>query len=176
MSGGTDGRARTKSAAGCMILSRRTGRFLFCRRPDDASAGGRWSLWGGKKEDGESPSQTAKREVEEETGFKFDSYPDHIHRMTTPGFRYDTFLMVVDDEFMPKSTPESDGYAWAPLEGVPKPMHWGLEKLLHSSKATAILWKTVERESGRPSRETQKTRGNAGRRARSRKKNCESLK
>ncbi|MTH95989.1 NUDIX hydrolase [Roseibium sp. RKSG952] len=143
-------RKRKKKAAGCLVLSRRTGRFLFCRRPAGAPAAGKWSLWAGKTEQGENPSETARRELCEETGLEIIEFPEHVHRMTTSAFQFDTFCVVVDDEFMPKRTAESDGYAWAPLEGVPTPVHWGLEKLLSDKRAISILSKVVERESGRP--------------------------
>lgn len=129
------------------------------------SSAGKWSLWAGKAEQDENPSETAGRELREETGLAVDEYPEHVHRMSTAAFQFDTFCVVVDDEFMPKRTAESDGYAWAPLEGVPAPMHWGLEKLLSDRRAISILGRVVERESGRPCslEPIRKPRGNKAR-------------
>lgn len=143
-------RRERKKAAGCMVMARKTGRFLFCRRPETAPAGGKWSLWAGKAEKGENPAETAGRELFEETGIQLAEFPDHVHRMSTKAFQFDTFCAVVDEEFIPKSTPESDGYAWAPIEAVPHPTHWGLEKLLKDRRALSILGRLVEKESGRP--------------------------
>jgi 8-oxo-dGTP pyrophosphatase MutT (NUDIX family) len=140
---------RPKSAAGCFILSRRSGRFLFSLRAHDAASGGTWSLWGGKKENDETPMQTAIREVFEETGFEFDGTPRHLHRLEEHGFVYDTFLIVCEDEFGPIPCRESIGYAWLPIEDVPTPTHWGVERLLADPRAVALLMNAVETESGR---------------------------
>jgi len=140
---------RKRTAAGCLILARRTGRFLFCFRSRDVPSGGTWSLWGGKPEGEETPIQTALREVQEETGLSFPGTPAHIHRLSNRSFTYDTFLLVVDDEFIPATGKEADGYAWLPIEEVPSPIHWGLEKLLEDSAAVSRLVKAVENTSGR---------------------------
>lgn len=140
---------RRRTAAGCLILARRTGRFLFCFRSRNVPSGGTWSLWGGKPEGDESPIQTALREVQEETGFASPTQPSHIHRLSNRSFTYDTFLMVVEDEFSPITGKEADGYAWLPIEDVPTPIHWGLEKLLEDQTAVSRLVKAVENTSGR---------------------------
>lgn len=46
----------------------RAGRILAARRSYPAHAAGRWEFPGGKVEDGESPEETAVREVAEELG------------------------------------------------------------------------------------------------------------
>jgi len=93
--------------------------------------------------------QTAIREVLEETGHEFDVTPRHLHRLEKHGFVYDTFLIIVDDEFAPVRCRESSGYAWLPIEDVPTPTHWGLNLLLADQRAVALLKKAVETESGR---------------------------
>lgn len=42
--------------------------LLLIKRPDDVHCGGLWSLPGGKVEEGETPLDTAVRELREETG------------------------------------------------------------------------------------------------------------
>lgn len=138
-----------KAAAGCFIMSRQTGRFLFSFRAHDIASGGTWSLWGGKCEPGETPMQTALREVEEETGYSGAASPLHIHRLEERGFIYDTFLLICECEFCPVQCPESIGYAWMPIEEVPAPMHWGLDRLFSDRRAVSLLGKAVETESGR---------------------------
>jgi len=140
---------RRRSAAGCLIMARRTGRFLFCFRSREVPSGGTWSLWGGKPEGDETPIQTALREVSEETGLSDLGTPMHVHRLSNRSFTYDTFLLVVDDEFNPVTGREAEGYAWLPIEDVPAPIHWGLEKLLEDESAVLRLVKAVETMSGR---------------------------
>jgi|HigsolmetaAR203D_1030402.scaffolds.fasta_scaffold00443_16 ADP-ribose pyrophosphatase len=139
-----------RRAAGCLIMARRTGRFLFCLRSRSTTQASTWSVWGGKREGSETPIETALREVREETGLRTDALPSHIHRLSSRNFTYDTFLLVVDDEFCPASTRESDGYAWLPIEHVPSPTHWGLEKLLEDAAAVRRIARAVESISGRP--------------------------
>lgn len=137
-------------AAGCMILSVRTGRFLFSLRPDDVDEAGTWSLWGGKAEPGETPKETALREAIEETGVFISGEIQHLRRKDMRSFYYDTFLLVVDDEFQPVPTNESAGFQWVPLDNLPSPLHWGVKDLLGDYTAVKIMTRTVERLSGRP--------------------------
>jgi len=158
---------RRRSAAGCLIMARRTGRFLFCFRSRDVPSGGTWSLWGGKPEGDETPIQTAMREVAEETGLSDLGTPMHVHRLSNRSFVYDTFLLVVDEEFNPVTGREAEGYAWLPIEDVPAPIHWGLEKLLEDNAAVTRLVKAVETMSGRacplrPRKAPSRTKGNSG--------------
>jgi 8-oxo-dGTP pyrophosphatase MutT (NUDIX family) len=141
---------KRRSGAGCMILCRRTGRFLMCFRGARSPVPHTWSVWGGRAEYDESPAETARREVFEETGLRIDGELEHIHHQNTYGFLYDTFLTVVESEFVPFLTPEADGFAWVPLEDVPQPRHDGLQDLLTNRLAASRLERAVERISGRP--------------------------
>lgn len=141
---------KRRSGAGCMILCRRTGRFLMCFRGPRSPVPHTWSVWGGRAEHDETPEQTVRREVFEETGHRITGDLEHIHHQNTFGFAYDTFITVVDEEFVPFLTSEADGYAWVPLENVPSPRHSGLEDLLTSRTAASRLERAVERTSGRP--------------------------
>jgi ADP-ribose pyrophosphatase len=141
---------RRRSGAGCMIMCRRTGRFLMCFRGPRSPVPHTWSVWGGRAEYDETSAETAAREVFEETGHRISGELEHVHHQDTFGFLYDTFLAVVDDEFVPFLTPEADGFAWVALENIPHPRHPGLEDLLTSRPAASRLERAVERISGRP--------------------------
>lgn len=141
--------AAVRSGAGCMVMCRRSGKFLFCLRPEGLPAGGTWSLWGGKSEGRETPSQTAVREVREETGHDHSGDVSHLRHMDTRTFVYDTFLMVVDEEFQPRISSECQAFVWVPLEDIPRPLHWGLRDLLSDRTAVSLLAKAVESQSGR---------------------------
>src|SRR5690606_29236174 len=93
---------------------------------------------------------TALREVFEETGMDYCGELVHLLHMDTRTFVYDSFLMVVEEEFDPLPSPESAGFAWLPLEGYPQPLHWGLCELLSDRTAVSLLVKAVEQQSGRP--------------------------
>lgn len=140
---------KPRHGAGCMILSRRTGRFLLSLRPEASPSGGTWSIWGGKGEAGESAADTALREVEEETGYRHSGRLIHLHHMETGQFHYETFLMDVGDEFVPRPSPEWERYAWASPDEIPTPRHWGLQELLSDRTATGVMEKEMWRLSGR---------------------------
>lgn len=142
---------RRRSGAGCLILSSSSGRLLMCLRSHRAPSPHVWSVWGGRAEVDESAEETARREVFEETGLKIEGPLEHIHDQTTFGFRYDTFLCVVEREFTPHLTSEADGYCWVPPELIPTPMHSGLADLLADRLASSRLERAVERFSGRRS-------------------------
>jgi A/G-specific adenine glycosylase len=51
---------------------RKRGRVLIDRRPEDGLLGGLWEFPGGKQQHGETPAETAAREVREEVGIRID--------------------------------------------------------------------------------------------------------
>lgn len=122
----------------------------MCFRGSRSPSPRTWSVWGGRAEHDERPEDTVRREVFEETGFRLTGELEHLQNQDTFGFVYDTFLAVVDDEFIPELTPEADGFAWVPLEDVPLPRHAGLEDLLTNRLTATRLERAVERNSGRP--------------------------
>lgn len=138
-----------RQGAGCMILSRRTGRFLFCLRPEAVPSGGTWAIWGGKGEAGESPAETALREVGEETGYHYGGPLLHLHHSRHGNFRYDTFLIDVADEFAPAPSLEWERFEWAAPGEFPEPMHWGLKSLLSDGTALRLLSNEYWRRTGR---------------------------
>jgi ADP-ribose pyrophosphatase len=141
---------KRRSGAGCMIICRRTGRFLMCFRGSRSPSPHTWSVWGGRAEFDETPDETARREVFEETGYRISGELEHIHHQDTYGFLYDTFLAVSEEEFVPFLTPEAEGFAWVPLEEIPYPRHDGLQDLLTNRLTANRLERAVERISGRP--------------------------
>lgn len=122
----------------------------MCFRGSRSPSPRTWSVWGGRAEYDERPEETARREVFEETGHRLSGDLEHLQSQDTFGFVYDTFLAIVDDEFIPELTPEADGFAWVPLENVPLPRHAGLEDLLSNRLTATRLERAVERTSGRP--------------------------
>lgn len=109
---------------------------LFLKRGPGGDYPGYWCFAGGTTEGNETPEETAKREAEEELG----KYPKgtlalHCRTLTYPppspipgaGGRIDftTFVQRVTEEFAPTLNGEHTGYAWAPLDAPPEPLHPG---------------------------------------------------
>ena len=53
----------------CAIIEKE-GKILIARRAEDQKLAGKWEFPGGKVEDGESPEECLKRELEEEFGIQ----------------------------------------------------------------------------------------------------------
>ncbi len=55
----------------CTIIEKE-GKILIARRAEDQKLAGKWEFPGGKVEDGESPEERLKRELEEEFGIQVE--------------------------------------------------------------------------------------------------------
>jgi len=123
----------TLNSVGCFFWARKTQRFLFVLR-NTKTYKFNWALVGGKVDDGETVYQAMCREVKEELG----SLPDiiksiPIERFTNEknNFVYETFVNIVEDEFIPELNWEHVGYAWVDIDHFPKPLHPGLYQTLN---------------------------------------------
>jgi 8-oxo-dGTP pyrophosphatase MutT (NUDIX family) len=113
---------------GALIYSIRTRRYLFLLRSGDRFSN-TWGLPGGKIEIGETVGGALNREIHEELGgtiLEWKLYPIEKFTSNNGKFTYHTFLVPVDDEFIPELNHEHIGYAWCPLELHPKPLHPGV--------------------------------------------------
>lgn len=110
-----------------MIYSKKTHRYLFLLRNQKRHAGS-WGLVGGTVEPNESPYQALVREIGEEIGtIQFEKViPLEKFTADSSDFEYHTYLVTVDEEFVPKLNDEHRGYAWTALEDHPKPLHPGV--------------------------------------------------
>ena len=131
---------------GALIYSIKTHRYLFLLR-NGSKYSGTWGLPGGKIDRGETVAQALAREIEEElggviTGAKLIP----IEKFTSENgkFTYHTFLIPVDDEFVPVLNDEHRGYAWLSVEDHPKPLHPGVWRTINFNEVVAKL-KTVEK-------------------------------
>ncbi len=62
---------KTMTTVTCAIIEK-DGKILIARRASDQNLAGKWEFPGGKVEDGESPEECLKRELEEEFGIQVE--------------------------------------------------------------------------------------------------------
>lgn len=130
---------------GALIYSIRTKRYLFILRNGKRYADN-WALPGGRIESGETVSQALTREIEEELGGVIRGaklYPIEKFTSENGKFSYHTFLIPVDDEFVPELNHEHKGYAWCPIDSHPRPLHPGVWRTINFSEVADKL-KTVQ--------------------------------
>lgn len=131
---------------GALIYSIKTHRYLFLLR-NGSKYSGTWGLPGGKIDRGETVAQALAREIEEELGGVIAGAKlIPIEKFTSDNgkFTYHTFLIPVDDEFVPVLNDEHRGYAWLSVEDHPKPLHPGVWRTINFNEVVAKL-KTVEK-------------------------------
>lgn len=125
-----------KSNAGSLIYAKNTGRFLFLLRNADKRYKGTWGIVGGKVEVNEHAIDGLSREIFEEVGKDLSgcvTVPLTVYKSDTSDFEYHTFMIIVEEEFIPALNDEHAGYAWTTLKNYPKPLHPGLWKTVNFS-------------------------------------------
>ena len=110
--------------AGVMFVTK-AGQVLFLKRGINGDCAGMWCFPGGGIEEGESAENAARREVEEETGYSAEGALEPWTRSAPTGCDFTTFVSRIDEPFMPKLNEEHVGYAWAPIDAPPEPLHPG---------------------------------------------------
>lgn len=128
--------------SGGLFLARDTQRFLLLLRTQEKTAG-TWGIVGGKREPTDrTPFDTLTREISEEIGVTpeikkviplelFSSHDSHFH--------YNTYVLIVDHEFVPVLNSEHAGYAWCNYENWPQPLHRGVRNSLNNKVIKAKL-------------------------------------
>lgn len=134
-------------AAGTVFLSKKTKRLLLNFRSENVSHPKCFGFWGGKLNSDEKIYQGLTREVIEELGF----IPRYIKtnildQYISPDgkFKYYSFVVLVDDEFIPHLNHESCGYCWLEIGCYPRPLHPGARVLLEDKNIIALFKKLCE--------------------------------
>jgi 8-oxo-dGTP pyrophosphatase MutT (NUDIX family) len=129
---------------GALIYSKSTHRYLFLLRNQKRHAGS-WGLVGGGVEPGESPAEALHREIQEEIGpVSYDKIiPLEKFTAENKNFEYHTYLITVENEFVPQLNNEHRGFAWTQIDDHPKPLHPGVWRTF-SFKSVVDKIKTVE--------------------------------
>lgn len=134
-----------KRASGILFIAPGK-KALFLKRGPGGDHPGEWCFPGGHQEDGESIEDCATREAIEEIGFLPDGARVLWTRTISPSMAaqplpvgvtaiapdapgdttdFTTFLQPVAEEFVPTINGEHVGYAWAPIDQPPEPLHPG---------------------------------------------------
>lgn len=120
------------SCSGGLILSANTKRFLLLLRRHGKTAD-TWGFVGGKKEPKDNSSiDVLNREIEEELGQIPNVrkiIPLELFVSSDFKFQYNTYVIVVEDEFIPILNSEHSAYAWCDYKCWPKPLH---QRINHS--------------------------------------------
>lgn len=131
--------------AGGLFLARSTKRFLFLLRSQGRTAG-TWGLAGGKIEaDDATPYEALLREIQEELGHCptiEKTVPIELYQSPDERFYYNTYVLIVPDEFIPSLNDEHWGYSWVSYDHWPKPLHQGVKTTL-SSRTTRAKLETI---------------------------------
>lgn len=129
--------------SGGLFLSKETKRFLLLLRNQGKTAG-TWSIAGGKKE----PSDCTifdglKREIDEEIGKLsipiIKTVPLELFVSNDQQFQYNTYVLIVEKEFIPELNHEHSGYAWCSFDSWPRPLHQGLKNSFNNKIIRAKL-------------------------------------
>ena len=128
--------------SGGIFLARDTRRFLFLLRSQGKTAG-TWGLVGGRKEETDStPCDALNREILEEVGVtpKIKKIvPLELFTSNDQNFQYNTYVVMIDREFIPVLNEEHSGYAWCSFDSWPKPLHQGVKNSFANRAVRAKL-------------------------------------
>jgi len=108
---------------------------LLGQRKSDPAAG-QWAMPGGHEKEGETPEETARRELQEETGIEADKLtliamrPGDKNRLK----RDYVFTTVVDADVVPKPSSDCGALRWVPVTKLPPLAFQDDEYILQSFK------------------------------------------
>ena len=128
--------------SGGIFLAKDNKRFLFLLRTQGKTAN-TWGLVGGKKEPTDTTAYEAlDREISEEVGKTppiKKIIPLELFTSNDQHFQYNTYVLIVDREFIPTLNDEHSGYAWCSFEKWPKPLHQGVRNSFNNKAVRAKL-------------------------------------
>ena len=126
--------------AGIFLVCPKTGKMLLGKRSNDGDAPGTWANFGGKVEDGETPLQAAKREVEEEsqlapTSYKLFKQPLDVSYNEENDFYFVTYLGITDSELEHTIDREHSDSGWFSFDDIKDlELHPGVASSLNKNR------------------------------------------
>jgi hypothetical protein len=118
-------------AAGILFVAPDGDVLLLRRTSTDENWAGHWDMPGGNGDEGETPEATATREAGEEIGSIPSTGRKLLNSKITPrGKAFHTFAQPTETKFAPVLSSEHTGFAWAPLDQLPRPLHPGIRQML----------------------------------------------
>ena len=121
---------------GAIIVSEQTGKVMTVLRSPEESYPNTWTFAGGRVENDEAPNTALTRELEEELKLVDIKkiIPLHRYQSRSKDFIYDTFVVLVSEEFVPELNWENSGYAWTDIDNLPGPLHPKARQMISSSR------------------------------------------
>jgi 8-oxo-dGTP pyrophosphatase MutT (NUDIX family) len=139
---------------GAIIVSEQTGNVMTVLRSSQESHPNTWTFAGGKVEQQETPIEALTRELQEElqlTKIK-KILPLHRYQSRSNDFIYDTYIVLVNKEFIPELNWENSGFAWTDIDSLPSPLHPKTRKMISSSRLITKFknfYNWVDKKNGR---------------------------
>jgi 8-oxo-dGTP pyrophosphatase MutT (NUDIX family) len=130
-----------RGSVGILPYCPETKRYLLNYRSSTVNDPNVWNCWGGGVDDGETFKQAARRELEEESGYKGETKLRGLYKTrvkgNSPSFEFQMFVADIPKEFEPVINDESDGYKWVTLSEMSsiEPKHWGLSLTIDELKS-----------------------------------------
>lgn len=138
---------KKKESVGIVIIAKDTNRFLLLHRTNSPIV---WSLLSGKMDKkGESPLETIKREIWEETGINPSDIEDisKVGYITAKGKKFHVFVGYTPFEYdMPNlDKNENDNYGWYSKDDLPSPLHYRWDKTFQLVEPLLSLRESIKR-------------------------------
>lgn len=125
----------TKAAGLCIMTP--DGQTLFLKRSDHGDHEGEWCFPAGGIEGNETSEEAAIRECREETGWIPENELVEFDRQTSDeDVDFTTFGVKTNNPFIPTLNNEHIGWAWAPIDDPPQPLHPGITAFLKGIEDT----------------------------------------
>lgn len=121
---------------GAIIVSENSGKVMTVLRSPKETHPNTWAFAGGKVNHDESFIDALQRELQEELNLtKIKKItPLHKYQSRSKDFVYETYIVLVDREFIPELNWENTGYAWTDIDNLPSPLHPKTRQMISSSR------------------------------------------